>query len=140
MQVARGLLPTVVVNQIVPIGDLVVDRAAIVAIGNAAIHAARRLVARALVGQRNDEFIVVAHPVGGGRVFPLLPINFQKARNLPHYALLLTPMVMPLLVSWAFSSSERARAYSTGMIFTNFGRYCAQLSMMALALDDCVYL
>ncbi len=140
MQVARSLFPPVVVDQVIPVRDLVVHRAAIVAIGNAAIHAARRLVARAFVRQRNDEFIVVAHPVGGRRVFPLLPVDFEKSCNLPHYALLLTPMVMPSLVSWAFSSSERARAYSTGMIFTNFGRYCAQLSMMALALDDCVYL
>src|SRR5829696_1895823 len=140
MQVARSLFPPVVVNQIVPVRDLVVHRAAALAIGNAAIHAARRLIASAFIGKRYDEFIIVAHPVGGWRVFPLLPVDFKKARNLPHYALLLTPMVMPSLVSCAFSSSERARAYSTGMIFTNFGRNCAQLSMMDLALDDCVYL
>ena len=140
MKIARRLFPPVVVNQIIPIRNLIVHRTAVVAIGNAAIHAARRLIARSLLRKRNDEFIVMAHAISGWSVFPFLPVDFKKARNLAHYALLLTPMVMPSLVSCAFSSSESARAYSTGMIFTNFGRYCAQLSMMDLARDEFVYL
>ena len=38
------LLPVAVIDEVVPVGDLVVDRAAGVTIGNAAIHAARRLL------------------------------------------------------------------------------------------------
>ena len=45
MKVARCFLPAVVVDQIIPVWNLVIDRATIVAIGNAAIHAACRLVA-----------------------------------------------------------------------------------------------
>jgi hypothetical protein len=37
------------IDEVVPVRDLVVDRAAIVAIGDAAIHAARGLIARRLL-------------------------------------------------------------------------------------------
>src|SRR5207302_11220028 len=52
VQIARGLLPVAAIDEIVPVGDLVVDRAAsgrpgdigvALAIGDAAIHAARGL-------------------------------------------------------------------------------------------------
>src|SRR6476659_6368040 len=58
VQVARGFFPIVLIDEVVEIGDLVVDRAAgragldragAVAIGNAAIHAARGLVAGVLL-------------------------------------------------------------------------------------------
>src|SRR5439155_21350914 len=58
VQVARGFFPVALIDEVVEIGDLVVDRAArrarrhrtgAVAIGNAAIHAARRLVAGVLL-------------------------------------------------------------------------------------------
>ena len=44
VEVAGGLAPVVLVDEIVPVGDLVVHRTARVAIGDAAIHAARRLL------------------------------------------------------------------------------------------------
>src|SRR6201999_652223 len=78
VQVARGFLPIALIDQIVEVGDLVVDRAArrarrhrtgAVAIGNAAIHAARRLVARFLLAQGNDELVVVLEAIGHRRVF-----------------------------------------------------------------------
>ena len=50
--------PLVAIDQIVPVGDLVVDRAALVTEGNAAIHAARRLLADLGVGQRMDELAI----------------------------------------------------------------------------------
>ena len=65
VQVARGLFPVAAIDEVVPVRDLVVDRAAgrragdgvgAVAIGNAAVHAARRLLADVLLGQREDEF------------------------------------------------------------------------------------
>src|SRR6185312_11381795 len=76
VQVARGLFPVVLVDQIVEVGDLVVDRAArrarrdragAVAIGNATIHAARGLVARFLFAQGNDELFVVLEALGDRR-------------------------------------------------------------------------
>ena len=84
MQIARGFFPAVVVNQIIPIGDLVVHRTTGVAIGNAAIHAACRLLPGAFVAQRDDEFIVIAHAVGSWRIFPVLPVDFKKACDLAH--------------------------------------------------------
>ena len=43
VQVERRRLPLVAVDEVVPVRDLVVDRAAVVAVGDAAVHAARRL-------------------------------------------------------------------------------------------------
>src|SRR6185436_12314318 len=65
----------------------------------------------------------------------LVAIDFHHAQ-----ARLRMPIVMPSLVSWAFSSSRRARRYSTGMILTNFGRYSAHWSMIVRARADSVYL
>src|ERR1700691_2522949 len=48
-QIARGFGPVAAVCEVIPVGDLVVDRAADVTIGDAAIHAARRLIARRLL-------------------------------------------------------------------------------------------
>ena len=44
VEVARRLLPVGVIDEVVPVRDLVVDRAALVAIGDAAIHAAGGLL------------------------------------------------------------------------------------------------
>ena len=64
VQVARGLLPVAAIDEVVPVRDLVVHRAAgrragddvgAVAIGDAAIHAARGLGARLLLRQRQHE-------------------------------------------------------------------------------------
>ena len=83
-KVARRLLPLAAIGEIVPVRDLVVDRASVVAIGDAAIHAARRLIARRFLAQRNHEFAIMANPVGGGRVAPIRAIDFQKACHLAH--------------------------------------------------------
>ena len=84
VQVARRLLPVVAIDQIVPVGDLVVHRTAVVTIGDAAVHAARGLVARRLLAERQDEFAIVADAVGRGRVAPVRPIDFQEAGHLAH--------------------------------------------------------
>ncbi len=93
VQVARGFLPVVLIDQIVEVGDLVVDRAArrarrhragAVAIGNAAIHAARGLVARFFLGQGNDEFVEVLHALGDRRILAVVPLDFQKTCDLAH--------------------------------------------------------
>src|SRR5262245_64343945 len=46
VQVDDRVLPVAAIDEVVPVGDLVVHRTAGVAIRDAAIHAARRLVAR----------------------------------------------------------------------------------------------
>src|SRR6201999_1352059 len=93
VQVARGLFPVALIDEVVEVGDLVVDRAArrarrhrpgAVAIGNAAIHAARGLVARLFLRKRNDEFVVVLHALGDRRVLAVVALDFQKTRDLAH--------------------------------------------------------
>ena len=49
-------LPLIAIDQIVPVRDHVVDRTALMAERNAAIHAARGLLATSAIGQRLDEF------------------------------------------------------------------------------------
>ena len=94
VQVARGLFPVALIDEVVPVGDLVVDRAArrarrgragAVAIGDAAVHAARGLVAQLLLAQRNDEFVEMLHAFGDRRVLAVVPLDFEKTCDLAHY-------------------------------------------------------
>src|SRR5262249_11094415 len=84
VQVARGLLPVAGVDEVVPVGDLVVDRAAGVTIRDAALHAARRLVARLLRRQRDDELAPVFDALLDRRVVAVVALELQKTRNLAH--------------------------------------------------------
>ena len=93
MQVARRLLPVVLVDEVVEVRDLVVDRAArrarldragAVAIGDAAIHAARGLVAGVFLAQGNDEFAIVLQTVGDRCVLAVMPVDFEKTCDLAH--------------------------------------------------------
>ena len=45
-RLSAAVLPVGVIDEVVPVRDLVVDRAAVVTIGNAAVHAARGLTSR----------------------------------------------------------------------------------------------
>ena len=58
-------LPLVPVHEVVPVRDDVVDRAAGLAERDAAIHAARALLGRLVVLQREHELAVVAYPLVG---------------------------------------------------------------------------
>ncbi len=83
-QIARGLFPVAAIDEIVPVRDLVVDRAAVVTIRNAAIHAARGLLARFLFRQRQDEFAIIPDPLLDRRVIAILAFEFEKAGDLTH--------------------------------------------------------
>ena len=93
VQIARGFFPIALIDEVVEIGDLVVDRAArrarlnrtgAVAIGNAAIHAARGLVAGVLLAQGDDEFAIAFDALGDRRVFAVVPVDLEKTCNLAH--------------------------------------------------------
>ncbi len=80
-----------VVDEVVEVRDLVVDRAAgraglhragAVAIGDAAVHAARGLVARVLLAQRNDEFLEILHPLRDRRIFAVVTLDLKKTCSL----------------------------------------------------------
>ncbi len=86
VQVARRLLPVRVEDEVVPVGDLVVDRAArrAVAERDAAIHAARRLLLQVVLVERQGEFEEVAHAVGRELILLLLPVELEEACDLAH--------------------------------------------------------
>jgi hypothetical protein len=79
------------IDEIVPIGDLVIDRAAVgragrtgVAIRNAAVHAARRLDFHVLLRQRNNEFRPRLHAFLDRSVRAVLAFMFEETGDLAH--------------------------------------------------------
>ncbi len=93
VQVARRLFPVAGVDQVVPVRDLVVDRAAgrragdgvgAVAVGHAAVHAARRLLADVLLRQRQHEFLVIANALLDRQVVPIVALELEETRDLTH--------------------------------------------------------
>ncbi len=86
MEAANGCLPAIVVDEIVPVGDEVVDRAAGVAEGHAAVHAASALLALLFFRERLVDFEPVANALVGLAARGLLALNFKKARDLTHAA------------------------------------------------------
>ena len=86
VEVADRLFPIVVIDQIVPVGDLVMHWTAgrAVTIGNAAIHAARRLLLHLGIRHRNGEFAEMANTIRCGLILAHLPVDLQKTCNLAH--------------------------------------------------------
>ncbi len=96
VEVARRLVPVAVVDEVVPVRDLVVDRTArragryrpgALAIGHAAIHAARGLGDVVLLRQRQHEFAPVANALSDRFVVAVLALVFEKAGDLTHLTL-----------------------------------------------------
>src|SRR5215207_10108948 len=88
VQIARSLEPVVLEHEVVPIRNLVVDRAASWAVAerNAAVHAARRLLAQIVAVERQRELAEMADALARELILLLLTIVFQKARNLTHHS------------------------------------------------------
>jgi hypothetical protein len=86
VQIADGAFPVAIVDEVVPVGDLVVDRAARrpVAEGNAAVHAARGLFFDDALGHRQGELAKMPDAVGGRLVLVHLPIDLKKTSYLAH--------------------------------------------------------
>ena len=98
VQVDRCLFPLIPVNQIVPVGDLVVDRAAVVTERNTAIHAAGGLTVQFLGRQRLDELLERLHPNFGLFVCSVVTVDFEETGNLTHLSLLIAPTGGSLMV------------------------------------------
>ena len=92
VQVARGFLPVAAIDEIVPVRDLVVHRAAgrsagvswCLAVRDAAIHAARRLLLVVLLGQRQDEFAPMLDALLDRLVVAVVALELEKAGDLAH--------------------------------------------------------
>src|SRR5690606_8046254 len=89
MQIADRVVPVALVDEVVPVGNLVVNRATsrAMAIGHAAIHAARRLLLDLLVRHRQRELPKMPDAVGSRLVLVYLPVDFEKTRYLAHIIL-----------------------------------------------------
>ena len=84
MEVLRGLLPIGVVDEVVPVRDLIVYRAVLMTIGNAAIHAAGSLTRHLGVADRDQELTIVTDAVRRRLVGPVLAVDLEEARYLAH--------------------------------------------------------
>ena len=74
----------VAVDEVVPVGDQVAERAALVAERDAAVHAARALLAQLLLGRRLEVLLVVAHALAGSRLSKPTRWILQEAAQLSH--------------------------------------------------------
>ena len=86
VEAANGGFPAVVVDEIVPVGDEIVDRAAGVAEGHAAVHAASALLALLFFGERLVDFEPVLDALVGLAARGLFALNLKKASDLTHVA------------------------------------------------------
>src|SRR5581483_6845128 len=119
VQVARRLVPVAAIDEVVPVRDLVVDRAAgrrigddvgAVAIGHAAIHAARGLLAHRRFRKRQHEFVPMLHALRDRLVVAVLTFDLEKAGDLAH-----TYSAACIAAAFSLAISARARRYSTGI-------------------------
>src|SRR4029450_6038008 len=104
MQIARGFLPVAAVDQVVPVLNLVVDRAAgrragdatcAMTIGHATIHAARGLIAEFLFRKRHHEFAPMLHALRNRLIVAIFTLDFKKPGDLAH--------TLPRPASWRLS-------------------------------------
>ena len=86
VEAADRILPAAVISEVVPVGDQVVDRAAGVTEGNAAIHAAGALVTLLLFRERLIDFEPVLQALFDLAACRLFALNFEKSCDLTHAA------------------------------------------------------
>src|SRR5207249_533987 len=84
MQPGDRLPPAAPVHEVVPVGDDVAERAALVAEGDAAIHATRALAPQHLVGCALLELAPVLEALGDGLLVNLLALVLEEAGYLTH--------------------------------------------------------
>src|SRR5690606_6517006 len=86
MQVPDRLVPVALVDEVVPVRNLVVDRTTgrPVTIGHPAIHAARGLLGDLRLRHRQHELAKMPDPVGGRLILRLLTLDLEKSGYLTH--------------------------------------------------------
>src|SRR3569623_565526 len=163
MQVIQRFLVVAAINQIVPVRNDVIDRAAGIAERDAAVHAARALNFRLIIGQMQRKFLVMLGAFFGGLARFLQALELQKAGYFSH--VILTNLVTgsaspvrrrtrlmrfikdyaatfsaPALAVLAACISASARLYSVGKTLTNLLRAFVQSSSKSRARVLPVYL
>jgi hypothetical protein len=86
VQLVDRLAPAVAVDEVVPVGDQVAERAAVVAERHAALHAARALLAQTLDRQRGEELSVVANALARIAFRRVDPLDLEEPAELAHQA------------------------------------------------------
>ena len=86
VQPPHRLFPTVLIHQLVPVGNDVVHRATGMAERHAAVHAARTLLAQLFVGQIAINLEPVVHPLGDRSPLRQFAIELQKSSRPSHDA------------------------------------------------------
>ena len=84
VQLGDGVAPAVTVDEVVPVGDQVAERAAVVAEGHTALHAASPLAAQLGHRRREQELVVVADALAGVALRYAPPLPLQKSTQLTH--------------------------------------------------------
>src|SRR5207244_2156059 len=84
VQALDRVAPLVLVDEVVPVGNDVAERAALVTERNAAVHAARRLLLEVGLRIREIDLFPVAHAFLDRTRRPLLPLDLEEAGDLTH--------------------------------------------------------
>jgi hypothetical protein len=85
MELLDRLAPTVAIDEVVPVRDQVAERAAVVAEGHAALHAAGALPAELREWERTDELAHVPHALGRIALERLCAVELEEGAELAHY-------------------------------------------------------
>src|SRR4029077_14442362 len=83
-QHVQGVLPPVLVNEVVPLGDDVPERAPVVAERDAAVHAPGALGAKLVLGERVVYLVPVEDAVADRPPLRRLPLVFLEAGRQSH--------------------------------------------------------
>ena len=84
MQHLQGFLPVTLVDQAIPVRNDVIDRATLVAKGDATVHAACTLLAQVAIVQCENKLIVMLDTVSSRCIAafqPLVPLNLSLLQH-----------------------------------------------------------
>src|SRR5262249_9952962 len=133
VQTVDRLAPAAAVHEVVPVGDDVPERAALVAEGDATVHAARALALQHIFGRALLELAPVLEAVRDGFLVNLLALVLEEAGDFAHGY---TEASLAASVSrCCFARTER---YSTGITRTRCFAVSFQPERSRQATAECV--
>ncbi len=84
VQLVDRLAPAAAIDEVVPVGDQVAEGAAVVAEGDAAVHAATALLLELLVGEDAEDLLVVGHALTRVALRHRHTMDLQEASGVAH--------------------------------------------------------
>src|SRR5947209_7369398 len=139
MQDADGFLPMIAIDQVIPVGNDVIDGASRMAEGNAEIHAARGLRADFFLGKLVVNLEVVVDALFDGAAYGHLAREFFETGDFTHEPYPRASRPRPCVPACAISTPAgtrgmpKTRLYSCGNTLTNFGSVASQFRKIHLA-------